>query len=174
MSDLFDQVTQDQDIIKKLFSKIPGFKGYIEREDRRLADKLLREMVAKRYEEQWQRISSIQTELISQGGIEFVDDIERAAIKLRQFIDRVRTAAYGYAGFFDAIKVKEDELAAVYRYDLSLLEAVEQIASAVNNLEGSIGTDGMPAAIRHLTTLSQQSVELYNRRSDVITGTEAL
>jgi len=35
MSDLFDQVTSDQDPIKKLMSKIPGFKGYIERATRR-------------------------------------------------------------------------------------------------------------------------------------------
>ncbi len=35
MSDLFDQVTGDQDIFKKLASKIPGFDGYIERQNRR-------------------------------------------------------------------------------------------------------------------------------------------
>jgi hypothetical protein len=39
-----------------------------------------------------------------------VDDLEGAAIKLRQFIDRVRTASYGYAGFFDAVKVRSEEL----------------------------------------------------------------
>ena len=51
MSDLFDQVTQDQDPLTKLASKIPGFGGYIERESRRAADKLLRESTADRYQE---------------------------------------------------------------------------------------------------------------------------
>ena len=58
MSDLFDKVTGDQDVFKKLASKIPGFNGYIERQNRRAADKILREAVADRYEELWKRVSA--------------------------------------------------------------------------------------------------------------------
>ena len=170
MSDLFNRITDDQDIIKKLFSKIPGFSGYVERENRRAADKVLREAVANRYEELWQRISSIQTDLISGGGLEFIDDIERAAIKLRQFIDRIRHASYGYSPFFNAIKVNEEELTKVYEFDLALLENVDIVGRAIDNVETSIGTDGLPAAIRHLTSLSQESVDMYNQRSEVLMG----
>ena len=46
MSDLFETVKGGQDIFKKLLSYIPGFSGYIERTNRRAADKLLREQVA--------------------------------------------------------------------------------------------------------------------------------
>ncbi len=81
MSDLFNRITDNQDVIRKLLSKIPGFNGYIERENRRASDKLLREGIADRFEQQWQRISSLQTELISSGGIMFIDDLERSAIK---------------------------------------------------------------------------------------------
>jgi hypothetical protein len=170
MSDLFNQITDDQDIIRKLFSKIPGFKGYVERENRRAADKILREAIADRYEELWKRISSLQTELISSGGLEFIDDIERAAVKIRQFIDRVRHASYGYSPFFNATKVNEEELASVYEFDLALLENVEVIGRAVDNLETSMGTDGLPAAIRHLITLSQQTIDVFNKRSEVLMG----
>ncbi len=170
MSDLFNQITDDQDIIRKLFSKIPGFKGYVERENRRAADKILREAIADRHEELWKRISSLQSDLISSGGLEFIDDVERAAIKIRQFIDRVRHASYGYSPFFNATKVKEEELAMVYEYDLALLENVDVLGRAVDNLESSMGTDGLPAAIRHLTSLSQQTVDMFNRRSEVLMG----
>lgn len=170
MSDLFNQITDDQDIIRKLFSKIPGFKGYVERENRRAADKILREAIADRYEELWKRISSLQTDLISSGGLEFIDDIERAAVKIRQFIDRVRHASYGYSPFFNATKVNEEELASVYEFDLALLENVEVIGRAVDNLETSMGTDGLPAAIRHLITLSQQTIDVFNKRSEVLMG----
>ncbi|MCJ7701306.1 MAG: hypothetical protein MUO62_06960, partial [Anaerolineales bacterium] len=60
MSDLFEKVTGDQDFFKKIASKIPGFNGYIERSNRRAADKLLRETIADRFEELWQRVSSLQ------------------------------------------------------------------------------------------------------------------
>jgi hypothetical protein len=98
MSDILGRIREEQDVFGKLLGKIPGFSGYFDRDQRRSADKLLRETIAARYEEQHRRISSLQRDLISQGGIAYVDDLEAAAIKLRQFIDRVRTASYGYAG----------------------------------------------------------------------------
>jgi len=172
MSDLFDQVTGDQDIFKKIISKVPGFSGYIERQNRRAADKLLRGVVADRYEEQWQRVSGLQRDAISHGEIKYVDDLEAAAIKLRQFIDRVKTASYGYSSLFEAKKINEEELAQLYQYDLALLDSVDEVASAVDNVGASFGTDGLPAAIRNLTSIAQQCVDAFNRRSDVILGSE--
>lgn len=173
MSDIFDKVVGDEDPIKKLLGKIPGFKGYVERGDRRISDKILREKVADEFEAQYQRLSGIQRDLISQGGLAYIDDLENAAIKLRQFVDRVRTASYGYAGLFDAIKIKEDELAQVYQFDASLLEQSTVIGSALDNVEASLGTDGLPAAVKNLITQSQNSLDLFNKRSDAMKGIAA-
>ena len=173
MSDIFDKVVGEQDFIKKLFAKVPGFKGYIERNDRRMSDKLLREQVALAFESQYQRVSALQRDLISHGGLAYIDDLEAAAIKIRQFIDRVRTASYGYAGLFDAVKIKEDDLAQVYEFDLKLLELDEAVSHAMDNVEASIGTDGLPAAIKNLATISQSCVETFNQRSDVLKGIAA-
>ena len=168
MSDLFDRVTDNQNFFQKLLAKVPGFKGYFEKSNRRAADKLLRTTVANRFEEQWQRISSVQRDLISQGGIAYISSLESAAIKLRLFIDRVRTASYGYAGFFSAVKVNEDELAAVYQYDLALLDSVDEVSRAIDNVEASIGSDGLPAAVRNLVSLSRSVIEVFDNRERVI------
>ncbi len=170
MSDILGRIREEQDVFGKLLGKIPGFSGYFDREQRRSADKLLRESAAARYEEQWRRISSLQRDLISEGGIAYVDDLESAAIKLRQFIDRLRTASYGYAGFFDAVKVQSEELEQIYQYDLWLISLVDEVGRAIDNVESSFGTDGLPASIRHLTRLAQESVEAYNKRSEAILG----
>src|SRR5271157_243745 len=170
MSDLYDHVTADEDIFKKILSKVPGFSGYIERNSRRQSDKLLRGVVADNYEAQWRRISSLQRDLIKQGQIEYVADVESAAIKIRQFIDRVRTASYGYAGLFDALTINQNELAQLYQYDLALLQGADQVKGAVDNLETSIGSDGLPAAIRNLVSVAEKCVEAFNQRTQVITG----
>jgi hypothetical protein len=170
MSDIFERVSGEQDFFKKILAKIPGFKGYIERGDRRMSDKLLRENVANEFEALYQRISSLQRDLISQGEISYVDDLEAAALKLRQFIDRVRTASYGYAGIFDAIKIREEELEQVYQYDYALLALSDDVRSAIDNVETSMGTEGFDAAIRHLTSVSQQCVDAFNKRSEVMKG----
>jgi hypothetical protein len=170
MSDIYNIVSGDQDPFKKLLAKIPGFKGYVERGDRRMSDKILRETVAKEYETQYQRISSLQRDLISNGGLAYIDDLENAAIKIRQFIDRIKTASYGYAGIFDAIKIREEELANIYQYDLTLLEHADVIGSAIDNVSASIGTEGLPASIRHLIGASQEAVDAFNKRSDALKG----
>ena len=121
MSDLFDRVINDQNGLQSLLAKLPGFKGYTERMNRREADKMIRDNLADRFEEQWKRISQVQRDMISQGGLEGITELESSSLKLRQFMDRTRHASYGYAGFFDAIKINEDELAKVYQFDLAML-----------------------------------------------------
>lgn len=171
MSDqIYDKVDLDLDPFKKIASKIPGFGGYIERQKRRDSDKLLRETIADRFDQQYQRISSLQRDLISEGEIGYVDDLEASAIKLRTFSDRVRRATRGYSGLFDAVKINEEELALLYQYDAQMLDLVDEVSRAIDNVEASIGSDGLPASIRHLTSVSQQCIDVYDRREEVILG----
>jgi len=168
MNDILNRISGEEDFFTKIINKIPGFNGYVERKERRSADKILRESIADRFESLWGRISEIQREAISKGDIEIIDELEAAAIKIRQFIDRIRTAVYGYAGFFDAIKVKTEELDAIYQYDLQLLNSEEEVNRAIDNVQASVGTEGLPAAIRHLTQLAQQCLDAFEKRKEVI------
>ena len=127
-------------------------------------------MIAREYEVQYQRISGVQRSLISAGELGAVGELENAAIKMRQFIDRVRTASYGYAGLFDAIRIREAELETVYRFDAMLLDKNTDIARAIDNVESSIGTDGQAAAIRNLISHAQEAIEAFNKRSDIMKG----
>lgn len=168
MSDLFDQVTSDQDPFTKIASKIPGFSGYIERQSRRAADKLLREAIGDQYRELWKKIGNVQQDMVSQGELEHLDDMENAARKLQTFIDKVTTAAYGYAGFFDAVKINEEELAKLYEFDAALLDYVDGIGRAIDNVAASFGTDGMPAALSHLINLTRELVSAIESRDQVM------
>lgn len=169
MGDLFEKITGDQDIFKKLASKIPGFNGYIERQNRRSADKVLRETIAAHFEELYRKVSALQEDFISQGEIMYVDDLEKAAIKLRTFIDRIKTASYGYSGFFDAIKINEEELSKVYEYDLAMVNLEDEVQRAIDNVEMSMGSEGLQAAIRNLIKKAGECVEIFNRRDEIIT-----
>lgn len=168
MSDLFERVTGDQDIIKKLLANVPGFKGYLEKRNRKISDKLLRESVANRFEQLWQRISGLQRELIQAGDIGRIDELEAAAIKLRQFIDRIRTSSYGYSPFFAAVKINSEDLARVYEYDNAMFDLADEVSRAIDHVEASLGTEGLTAAIRNLTTVSQSAVDAFNKRDEVM------
>lgn len=170
MADMYSKITGSQNIVEKLAKMIPGFGGYLDREQRRTADKMLRETLASRYDEQWARISEIQRRMIGEGQIEQVDNMEAAAIKLRTFIDAMKTASYGYSGFFDAVKINQAELEKLYNYDNALLEGVTKVVNAVDNVEASLNSDGLPAAIRNLTTVCGDCVTAFDRRKDVLTA----
>ena len=171
MTDMFQNVSGQMDPFKKLASYIPGFNGYVERQNRRDADKLVRDTVARRFTELWKRASNLQTDLVNAGKIEYVDDMEKAAIQLRTFIDKISTAARGYSGLFDAVKINEKELEALYNFDLAFFTLADQVSSGLDNVEASLGDDNaLPAAIRNITTLGRQAVQNFNSRSEAFTG----
>jgi len=171
MSDFFGRVTSDQDPIKKLASYIPGFSGYVERENRRAADKLLRNTVAQRFEELYKRLSALQAEIIAQGNIEYIDDLEKAALQIRTFTDKIRNATYGYSGLLDAVKINEIELAKIYTFDAAFFEIADQIKNALDTVEATMGAvEGLPAAIRNLVTLARQAVTTFEQRYEIFNG----
>ncbi len=171
MTDMFQNVTGQMDPFKRLASYIPGFNGYVERQNRRDADKLVRDTIARRFGELWTRTSNLQVDLVSAGKIQYVDDLEQAALQLRTFIDKISTAARGYSGVFDAVKINQKELEQLYNFDLAFFDLGDQIGHALDNVEASLGDDAaLPAAIRNITTLGRQAVETFNRRSEAFTG----
>lgn len=172
VSNILSKISTDLDPFKKILNKIPGFKGYIERQSRRDSDKLLRDTIADGFEEQWQRVSALQRDFIGQGEIALVDDLESAAIKLRTFADRIRRAPRGYSGLFDAVKINEEELNKLYQYDAAMLELADTVGRAIDNISASVGTDGLPAAIRNLETVAQDCITVYDERSDVLFGVQ--
>ena len=171
MDEFFQKVTTQQDPFKKLASYIPGFQGYIERQNRRDADKILRDTVARRFDEQWKRTSQLQSDMVSNGMIQYVDDLEKAALQLRTFIDKISTAPRGYSGLFDAVKINEKELEAIYQYDAAFFDLAEQVSRALDNVEASLADQAaLPAAIRNVTSIARMAVETYNRRLEAVTG----
>jgi hypothetical protein len=145
MGDITGQIKDQRGGFVKLLSKIPGFKGYMEKETRRDADKLVRDAIASRFAAQLDRLSEVQMDLIPNGGFEFLDDVEQAAVKLRTFIDRVKTAPRGYAGLFDAVQVKEDQLEQLYNFDAQLLGEADNLAHVIDACKVAMGTLPAPA-----------------------------
>jgi hypothetical protein len=149
--------------------KIPGYGGYKEKELRREADKLLRIELAGRFDEQRKRVSELQHQLISQAKIEFLDDLERAVMKLQLLIDRIKTASYGYAGLFDAVKVKEVQLDALYAFDNQMLDFVDEVAADMDQVTSAITAgEGIGDAIGTLVGTVAEANQAFGHREEAI------
>jgi len=171
MSDLLGKISGTRGGLEKLVGSIPGYKGYKEKEMRREADRLLRETLARKYEEQWARLNGVQKRLLSSGGIEYLDEVESAATKLRGFIDKLKTAAMGYSGFFDAVKVKEDALDKLYQFDNALSDGLLQISGTIDAIDAAIAAkQGVPEAISHFDDQCGYLVTTFEQRKQVLTS----
>jgi hypothetical protein len=131
MADLRDRIRKDEGSFQKLLASIPGFDGYREREIRRAADKILRDHLVTLVDGARERLRAVISDCARAGKLAALDPLDRLAGRLVKLRDNIRLADYGYTGFFDAAKIKEDELDRMYEYDLSLREEVGGIQGAV-------------------------------------------
>ena len=173
MEDLLSKAKSDRNRFEELVSKIPIYKGYKEKELRRETDKLLREHVADLARAQWRRIADLQRQLLSNGMLLYVDDLQAAETRLRRFMDRVRNASYGYSGLFDVTKVDEEVLDAVYAFDAELVNNVQAIESGLDSVQDAIDEgEGVPGAIRKVTEIIGLANEAFDRREKILRGVE--
>lgn len=173
ISDLFNKIQGESTGLGNLLSKIPGLDGYMERSRRREADQLLRQTIAARLEGSRLQLGSISEEL-SRDIIKAIDHAEplgRVDTRLMGLIGKVKDAPQGYAGFFDAIKVKEDDLARIYAFDENMLNHADQIEASTAALEKAVVDDGdVSYAIRDLDSAVKEANTTFDGRDEVIKG----
>jgi hypothetical protein len=86
-------------------------------------------------------------------------------------IGKVKDAPQGYAGFFDAIKVKEEDLARIYAFDENMLTKADEIAADTAVLEKAVLDDGdISGAIRTLDSALKEANTTFDGRDEVIKG----
>jgi hypothetical protein len=173
VGDIYEKVKDSRNILEKLGSIIPGWKGYQERQERRKADQLMRQTLAEKMAAQRKRLDVAQKELISHGRVDLVDDVGSAVTQLQTFIDRVRLASYGYSGLFDAVKINQDELAQMYAFDAALFEYVERLDAANDRLRDAIPTgQGLVEVVRIVQDICREANSTFDEREHVILGSQ--
>ena len=171
--DIFEKVKGSRNLVEKLGSIIPGWKGYQERQERRSADQLMRQTLAEKMTAQRKRLDVAQQELINSGKLDLVDDVGRAVTQLQTFIDRVRLASYGYSGLFDAVKINQDELEQMYNFDAALFEYVDRLDTANDRLIEAINTgEGLKEVIRIVQDICREANATFDEREHVLLGTQ--
>jgi multidrug efflux pump subunit AcrA (membrane-fusion protein) len=159
--------------LEKLLDIVPGWNGYQDRQTRRKADQVLRQQLASKLAQQRARLEEAQKELISHKRLDLVDDVGSAVTQLQTFADRVRLATYGYAGVFDAVKVKQAELEQMYNFDLALFEYVDRLDAANDRLREAIPSgEGLEAVVRVIRDIVAEANRTFDEREHVMLGSQ--
>ncbi|HZT57060.1 MAG TPA: hypothetical protein VFA21_00395 [Pyrinomonadaceae bacterium] len=149
--------------LERLGEKIPGYGGYVSKERRRDADKLQREHLAEQLRAAKQPLNEVMRELSSSGRLFEVGPVDRVIKKIDQIENRVRFASYGYAGFFDAVKIQDAQLDAIYRFDLALVEKVEALEGRARELGSKSST---PEGLKQAASELEAAADDLNRTFD--------
>jgi hypothetical protein len=166
--DLRQRIESAYNKIEEMAKGVPGYKGYKDKEVRREADKLVRLKVARELQEQRRRLNSIEVELANAGRLGVLLVLERSLMRLQLLIDRLKTASYGYAGLFDAIKIRETELDALYNFDAALLDSVDKVAALIDAVAAAEEDTQVTKAGSELLEAVEEMNEAFSRRQDVI------
>lgn len=171
--DPVEQAKAEMGSFERAIAKLPGIKGYREKELRRDADKQVRETLARRLESRRRKLTALQGELLSSGGILWMDDVERVVGRLQLLIDRIKTASYGYAPLWALNRVKEDDLDRLIAFDQALFDEVAGLDAAIGSLEHAVqANEGIKDALGEVGDLLAGLNETFNRRTEVVQNAE--
>jgi hypothetical protein len=134
MNDGLDRARERRNILEELGAKIPGFRGYLEREMRREVDKLQRDWLADQVDRARYAVNGKIREWTRAGRLDVMSTAGSVEKALDRLANRIRHADYGSSGFFDAVKIGMAELDRLYAFDLALSENVEYLALQVEQL----------------------------------------
>jgi hypothetical protein len=171
--DVYEKVEAESTGLGSLLEKIPGFGGYMERSRRRQADQLLRDTIASRLEETRLDLANVHQELSRDiiKAIDYAEPLGRADSRLMGLIGKVKNAPQGYSGFFDAVKVNEDDLERLYTFDENMLAYASAIAADVATVKQAVAEDGdIGGSIRALDASIQEANSTFSARQEVLSG----
>ncbi|MDY0167925.1 MAG: hypothetical protein RBS80_15360 [Thermoguttaceae bacterium] len=160
--------TRDRNFVEDILRRIPGFRGYLEKEYRRASDDLQRDWLADRLQRAKRAVDAASRPLADAGQIDALPQLDRMRGRLDKLIGRIRGAVQGYSGFFDLVRVDEALLERVYEHDLALMERVEALAASIEELpaDGPEISNQLPGILN----LIDDAERRWDGREDLLKG----
>ncbi|RME82353.1 MAG: hypothetical protein D6775_11125 [Caldilineae bacterium] len=155
--------------LEELVSNLPVIREYRSKELRRDADYRLRQNIADSLKAQRRRLTSMQRDMVSAGRLRELPEVERAVGRLQLLIDRIRTASYGYAPFYDAQEIREEELDRLIAFDEAITRQIPVIEERIDALADALhDADTFATAVSDLLEALDELRSQYDRREEAI------
>lgn len=155
--------------ISGLLGSVPGYRGYRTKEERRDADKRVRERVAAAFAAQADRVERVARDLANRRRLKDVGPVNEFAQSIRHLVDRIATATYGYGGLFGNRNVDETALDQLRLFDEALMSGVNDLEAPIAALEQAVAANGdLTAPARDGETATKRILAHLDLRNEVI------
>jgi len=155
--------------------EIPGFRGYQVREQRREADRIVRNHVYEVLESSRDSLMRCFQMLSNSRIAELMEPMNRLIAKLDRIAEKVNRAAYGYAGFFDSVRIDALQLEQMLIYDSQMMDMARKFAESASTFETGLSQNKFENARNMEQNLEDSSSQLevaFDNRKTIIEGVE--
>jgi hypothetical protein len=167
--DIKERAREQLNWLERILHKVPGFKGYYERELRRDSDRLQREFIVKQLRKVKSGMNTVIQAASRQKDFDLLREYDLFVRSLDKCIGAIRYADQGYSGFFDLVKIREAELDKVYEQDALIVEAADSFSEEFKKLAAA------PLEISGLDPLRERMGQvngMFEQRTALLKGYE--
>lgn len=170
---MYEKAKEEMQLSERILAELPGFRGYKEKELRRESDKLIRNHLYLRLTEARKDLKEIFQKLSDSRLLEVLTDMDRFIMRFDRVSEKINHASYGYAGFFNIVKVEEEKLDKMIEFDTGLIDEVDKIVEETTAFKREVVKQNFEKVREHIQNLSDMIEELeetFSGREEVIMG----
>ncbi len=157
-----------KELVEKIESFIPGIKEYKEKELLREESLRVHQYVRNRISEMINTLREVEKSIVLTNPSANIMPMEQVSQMLETLLRYVESFQLGYSGWLDSVNVEQEELVKVLELDYNLLNMVEGLRKAVDELTSVAGVDDSKtqAKVRELISgIDKMKVILKERDS---------
>jgi hypothetical protein len=171
--DVYSEAKKQMRLSERIVAAIPGFRGYKEKELRRESDKIIRNHLHLKLSESKDDLKSVFQKLSDRRYFDVITDMDRLMAKVDRITEKVNHASYGYAGFFNIVKVTEENLDHMIDFDNKLVDEAEGLVADVDAFKAEIAkgeTKNVKGRVQSITDKIETFEDTFDKRAEVILG----
>ena len=168
-----ERVQESDRPLERIMLQLPGFRGYKVREERREADRIVRDYIYRALKGTRDDLMACFQLLSNAGTPELMEPTNQLIAKFDRIVEKVNRASYGYSGFFDSVRIEVPQLDQMLAYDTQMIEAARKLADSISNFKVQLsqgkfeGTRSVESGLE--TSISQLEIT-FDKRKQVIEG----
>ncbi|MFQ5999459.1 MAG: hypothetical protein ACE5J6_01640 [Candidatus Bathyarchaeia archaeon] len=170
---LYEKAKEEMTLFERILGELPGFRGYKEKEIRRETDKLIRNHVYQKLTQARKGVKDVFQQLSDRHLHEVLTEMDRLVMLFDRVAEKIHHASYGYAGFFNVLKVQEEKLDKMINFDNELISHVQKILDEATVFKKEAMKGQFEKARQHIDKL-RDSLELleetFDERGETIIG----
>jgi len=171
--DIYEKAKGEMRLSERILAQLPGFRGYKEKELRRESDKLIRNHLYGKLMKARSDLKEVFQQLSQQKRHEVLTDMDQLVTRYDRVSEKINHASYGYAGFFNVLKVDEPKLDKMIDFDSQLIDEVQTIVDQASAFKKDVIKQMFEKAKQHIQKINESLETLedkFDQRGEIILG----